>query len=91
MNHDQKEHRAVALTYHNEVPAPFVVARGKGQLARRLEELAREYGIPVVSDSSLTESLIVLDVGEVIPEELYHIVAQLFAFIYRASNDRESK
>jgi flagellar biosynthesis protein len=91
MNHDRKEQRAVALTYHRDVPAPFVLAKGKGRLADRIQDLARRYNIPLVSDAELADSLYILEVGETIPEELYQIVAELFAFVYRVTQDREDE
>lgn len=91
MDHEQKEHRAVALTYRRNVPAPFVAAKGRGRVAQHLERLARRYEIPIVEDGPLANSLYVLDVGESIPEELYHVVAELFAFVYRVTDKRNSE
>jgi type III secretion system FlhB-like substrate exporter len=44
-----------------------------------------------VEDGLLADSLYVLDVGESIPEELYHVVAELFAFVYRVTDKRNSE
>jgi flagellar biosynthesis protein len=76
----------VALGYSpGEGRAPEVVARGFGQLAERMLELARERGVPVREDADLAEVLARLDVGAEIPEELYEAVAELLAFIYRVN------
>lgn len=91
MNHERKEQRAVALTYHRSVPAPFVAAKGRGRVAQHLKRLADQYDIPVVEDGLLADSMYVLDVGESIPEELYHVVAELFAFVYRVTDKRNSE
>ena len=91
MEHEHKEQRAVALTYRSDVPAPFVSAKGRGRLASRLRQLAAEYEIPIVNDESITESLYVLDIGDSIPEDLYQVVAELFAFVYRATGKRKGE
>ena len=75
--------RAVALRYDESLPAPFVLAKGRGELANRLLEIARQYGIEVVEDELLTESLFLLDIDEVIPEKMFEIVAALLAYVYR--------
>ncbi len=66
------------------MPAPFVVAKGKGALAERMLEIAGEYGIEIVRDGALTESLFLVESGDVIPEELFEIVATLLAYVYRS-------
>ena len=75
--------RAVALRYDESLPAPFVLAKGRGELASRLLEIAREYGIEVVEDDLLTESLFLLDIDEAIPEKMFEVVAALLAYVYR--------
>lgn len=76
--------RAVALIYDGErMPAPTVSASGKGKLAERIIELAREHNIPIRQDAALAELLSQLDVGQIIPPELYPVVAEVLAFVYR--------
>ena len=76
--------RAVALTYDAErMPAPTVSASGKGKLAERIIELAKEHNIPIRQDAALAEILSQLDVGQIIPPELYPVVAEVLAFVYR--------
>ena len=75
---------AAALRYRREVDAaPRVTASGRGLIAQRILELAREAGIPIREDASLVEMLARLDVGSEIPPELYRIVAEVLAFVYR--------
>jgi flagellar biosynthesis protein len=75
---------AVALKYVKEQDdAPRVVAKGRGELAERILRLAREHGIPVHRDTDLAEVLIRLDLGELIPPELYRAVAEVLAYLYR--------
>jgi len=69
-------HFAVALRYvPGECEAPYVVARGhdRDALALRLE--AESMGLPIVRDVPLARSLIRLELGEEIPEELFHAAA----------------
>jgi flagellar biosynthesis protein FlhB len=83
MKHKQ---RAVALEYDSSLTAPLVVAKGEGALARRLEEVAREHGIPVVRSLELAERLFVIDTGTFIPEPFYKAVAEVLAFVWRSSD-----
>ena len=78
--------RAVALKYNVEMDrAPRLVAQGRGEVAERILVLAREHGIPLHRDPDLVEALATLDLGDVIPENLYQAVAEVLAFIYRAN------
>ncbi|MEA2227523.1 MAG: flagellar biosynthesis protein FlhB [Solirubrobacteraceae bacterium] len=79
-------HYAVALRYDAEKAAPQVVAKGADLVARRIREIAAETGIPVIQDPPLARSLHAsVEVGQLIPEELYQAVAQLLAFVYRTA------
>lgn len=75
--------KAVALRYQPETDgAPKVTAKGKGRIAERIIEIAREHGIPVKDDPDLVEVLSKLDVDAEIPPGLYIVVAELLAFAY---------
>jgi flagellar biosynthesis protein len=75
---------AVALRYKPvEDVAPKVVAKGRGLIAERIIAIAEEYGIPIHEDPSLVEVLGKLDLGMEIPPELYRVVAEILAFVYR--------
>ena len=73
--------RAVALHYTEDLPAPLVVASGRGALAEAILRIARESGVPVVADAPLLESLLELDVNTLIPESLYGVIAELLVFV----------
>lgn len=74
--------KAVALRYDPEKDrAPVVVAKGKGDLAERIVEIAKREGIPVVEDRELIEALIRIEVFEEIPPALYEAVAKVLVFI----------
>ena len=72
---------AVALHYNDELPAPMVVASGRGALAAAIARIARENGVPLVADPDLAGSLVELDVNTLIPEELYEVIANLLVFV----------
>jgi len=62
--------------------APVVVAQGRGYIAERIREVARDSGVPLKEDSELVEYLMALDLYEEIPVELYAVIAEILAFIY---------
>jgi flagellar biosynthesis protein len=72
---------AVALHYNDDLPAPIVLASGRGVIAEAITRIARENGVPLVADPGLVASLIELDVNTLIPESLYEIIAQLLVFV----------
>lgn len=76
--------KAVALSYDTESDsAPKVVAKGHGRVAERIVELAKESGVPTREDPSLVEVLVKLDLATLIPEEMYQVLAEVFAWAYR--------
>jgi flagellar biosynthesis protein len=81
---NSKPKQAVALSYRaNTMEAPRVVAKGKGFIAENILKAAREHNIPVQEDPSLVEVLGKLDLNQQIPPELYQVVAEVLAFVYR--------
>ncbi len=85
-----KRKEAIVLKYDNEKEiAPKVVAKGKGKIAENILNAAKEHQIPVQEDPSLAELLGQLNINETVPEELYQVVAEVFAFIYKI--DKEAK
>ena len=81
---------AVALRYDG-VGAPKVTAKGSGELAREILELAREHGIPLQENAVLVELLAQVGLGEEIPRPLYVAVAEVIAFAYLISGKRPQK
>jgi flagellar biosynthesis protein len=82
---------AAALRYSpSEDAAPVLVARGRGELAARIIEKAREAGIPCKVEPELLELLLGLDIGERVPEELFTIVAEIFAWLYTIEHGGKS-
>ena len=79
---------SAALGYDADNPeaAPKLVAKGQGELADRIIELAKEHDIPIREDRDLVEVLAKLNLDQEIPPELYRTIAELLAFIYKANN-----
>ena len=75
--------RAVALKYHPGLPAPFILAKADGRAAERLVAIAKEAGVVVLREDSLSAALYPLEVGEYVPEAYFDILARVFAFIQR--------
>jgi flagellar biosynthesis protein len=74
---------AAALSYDPLGTAPpEIVAAGSGATAERIVALAREHGVPLHQDAGLVEALARLEVGTLIPRELYTVVAEVLAFVY---------
>lgn len=81
-NKDSKKSRtAVALSYQPGEEAPKVVASGRGLIADKIIETAKENNVAVHEDSKLAETLSKLDIGEMIPPELYEVVAEILVFV----------
>lgn len=79
---------AAALKYNaQDDNAPYVVALGRGYVAKRMVETAHENDVQVVQDQKLSAVLQKMSVGDEIPEELYKVVAEVLVFV----NNLDSK
>lgn len=75
---------AIAVKYdEREMMAPQIMAKGQRLFAESIREFAMEFDIPIVSNPPLAWTLIEVDVGEEIPEELYSAVAEILVYVYR--------
>lgn len=83
-------HYAVALKYDRaEADAPTVVAKGKGTIAEKIKELAREHGVPVVENKPLARGLYKqVEIGMQIPFSMYKAVAEVLAYVYKLKDRR---
>lgn len=80
----EKVKKAAALSYEPGADhAPKVVASGKGIIAEKIIEKAKEAKVPVYEDEHLAETLSDIRLGSEIPPELYDVVAEVLAFIGR--------
>ncbi|HEX6923757.1 MAG TPA: EscU/YscU/HrcU family type III secretion system export apparatus switch protein [Bacillales bacterium] len=87
-----KRKQAVALNYEQDKhDAPHVSAKGQGEVAEKIIRLAKEHDIPIQEDQSLVSLLAQLNLNESIPPDLYEVVAEVFAFIYRLDQSQLDK
>lgn len=79
---------AVALRYDSKRDlAPRILAKGRGELGRKIMEVAKAHGIPTVEDATLVSVLARLELDQEIPPALYVAVAQVLAFVYRMKGE----
>lgn len=78
-------HIAVALRYDAlEAPAPVVLAIGADHLAEKIKAVAREHNVPIRENVPLARALYkAVDVGDMIPQELFKATATILASIWR--------
>lgn len=79
----QQAKLAVALEYQPGYESPKVIASGQGVLADKIVEQAQEHDVPLYEDSKLARTLSKLEVGDMIPPELYQVVAEILVFVDR--------
>lgn len=72
---------AVALSYDGGDEAPKIIASGKGYLAEKMIEVAKETKVPIHKDEKLASTLSKLEIGDCIPPELYQVVAEVLIFV----------
>lgn len=77
----EEEKTAVALSYETGDAAPKILATGKGHMAQKIIDTAKENDVPFYKDNKLAETLSKLDIGESIPPELYEVVAEILVFV----------
>lgn len=76
-------HVAVAIQYDRaEMAAPEITIKGQRNFAELILEIAREENIPIVRNIPLAWSLLQLEVGDAVPEDLYEPVAEVLSFVY---------
>lgn len=78
---EKKEKTAIALAYNPGDDAPKILATGKGYIAERIIEEAKEHDVPFYKDDKLAETLSKLEIGDAIPPELYEVVAEILVFV----------
>ena len=81
MDKNKKTQTAIALEYDPSEVAPKIIATGKGLVAEKIIEKAKEANVPVHQDSKLAGTLSKLEIGDMIPPELYEAVAEILVFV----------
>lgn len=76
-----KPKTAVALSYEPGEQAPKILATGKGVLAEKIIDAAKEADVPTYKDDKLADTLSRLEIGDMIPPELYQVVAEILVFV----------
>jgi flagellar biosynthetic protein FlhB len=78
-------HFAVALRYELSMRAPEVVAKGRDLLAQRIKKIAQDNDVPLMENKALARAVYTtVEVGQVIPAELYQAVAEILVIVFRA-------
>lgn len=80
-NSPDNNQQAIALKYEQK-KAPTVVAKGHGDIAEQMLALAKQHDVLIHQDEELSAMLSHLDLGQEIPDSLYHVIAELIAFSY---------
>lgn len=78
--------KAAALSYKEGQEAPIVTALGRGETAERIIKTAMENDVPIFENENLVSTLIHLDLGQQIPQELFSVVAEVLVFISDIEN-----
>jgi flagellar biosynthesis protein len=76
-----EEKTAVAIAYEPGDAAPKILATGKGAVADKIIETAKESNVPLYKDNKLADTLSRLKIGDMIPPELYEVVAEILVFV----------
>jgi flagellar biosynthesis protein len=83
--------KAAALKYDERRDAlPKMTVKGRGKTAERIIDIAAEAEIPIIEDAALVSALLMLELGDEIPVELYRTVAKILAFLYELDRQDES-
>ena len=77
----EKIKTAVAIAYEPGDEAPKILATGKGEIAEKIIEKAKEEDVPFYKDSKLANTISKLEIGDMIPPELYEVVAEILVFV----------
>jgi len=89
-NNKLETKHAAALAY-DRIGVPRVVAKGSGLMAKKIIEFAEEKGIPIQNNETLVEALMQVELSREIPPQLYQVVAEVLAFIYRMDKLKAGK
>ena len=78
---------AVALGYdQNKDNAPIVLAKGQGDIAKKIIAIAQKEGIEIKQDADLLQILKAVDINQEIPIEAFAAVAEIISYIYKKNS-----
>lgn len=82
-------HYAVAVAYDNaSYEAPYIVAKGADMIAQNIKKIAKEHSLPIVENKYVARTIYqTVEIGDIIPEELYEAVAEILAYVYSLKNN----
>ena len=72
---------AIAIEYVPGEAAPKILATGKGIVADRIIERAKENNVATYHYNQIADTLSKLKIGDMIPPELYEVVAEILVFV----------
>ena len=79
--------QAVAMKYKAyEDSAPKVIAKGSGEIAKKIIQKAKEYDIAIFQNPELTQMLMNVEVDEEVPPKLYEAVVEVFVWLHKTEN-----
>ncbi|OPJ57104.1 flagellar biosynthesis protein FlhB [Alkalithermobacter paradoxus] len=83
-------HYAIAIRYDETLyDAPYVIAKGKNLVALKIRELAKENDISIVENKPLARELYsTIEIGDLIPPQLYEAVAEILAYVYSLKRNK---
>lgn len=85
-------HFAVALKYESGMTAPEVIAKGQDAVAQKIKAIAKENRVPIVENKPLARALFAaVDVGGMVPQELFQAVAEVLAYVYKLKHRHRRK
>lgn len=87
---DLEKKTAVALSYEAGEEAPKIVAMGKGYMAEKILDTARDYDVPIHEDAALAGTLSKMSIGDFIPQELYSVVAEILVMVDKAEAKKKA-
>lgn len=91
-NSIHKVQTATAVGYDPEVDvAPRIIATGKGSVAEKILEIAKQENIPIEENAELAQILSFLEMGSMIPIEAYAAIAKILGQIYKYKEEHEPK
>ncbi len=85
-------HFSVALQYERDtMEAPTVIAKGADSMALKIRSIAKENEVPMIRNRPLAQQIYRdVEVGDVIPEDLFYAVSLVYAELYRRRDYREA-